>query len=54
MSKFYPGVTLRDRPGAKRDTKRLHHILSKLGFKVELHSDLSSKEIYRLFEEGNT
>uniref|UniRef100_A0A3Q0T647 Caspase 3, apoptosis-related cysteine peptidase-like n=1 Tax=Amphilophus citrinellus TaxID=61819 RepID=A0A3Q0T647_AMPCI len=49
VSRFYPGGDLRDRPGAKRDAKRLHRTLSKLGFKVELHSDLSSEEIYKLF-----
>ncbi|XP_030580751.1 caspase-3-like [Archocentrus centrarchus] len=51
VSRFYPGGDLRDRPGAKRDAKRLHRTLSKLGFKVELHSDLSSEEIYKLFVE---
>ncbi|KAF0031854.1 hypothetical protein F2P81_016409 [Scophthalmus maximus] len=49
VAKFDPGVGLRPRPGAKRDAKRLHRTLSKLGFRVDLHSDLSGEEIYQLF-----
>uniref|UniRef100_UPI0037E87A11 caspase-3-like n=1 Tax=Semicossyphus pulcher TaxID=241346 RepID=UPI0037E87A11 len=49
VAQFYPGVTLGRRPGAERDDKKLHHTLSKLGFKVEIHPDLSSEEIYQLF-----
>ncbi|KAM9841596.1 caspase-3-like isoform 1-T2 [Aulostomus maculatus] len=49
VSQFHPGVRLGRRPGAKRDTKRLHSTLSKLGFTVDVHDDLSSDEILQLF-----
>ncbi|XP_069370054.1 caspase-7-like [Paralichthys olivaceus] len=49
VAEFDPGVKLGRRPGAQKDAKRLHRTLSKLGFKVELHSDLSGEEIYQLF-----
>ncbi|XP_012709237.2 caspase-3 [Fundulus heteroclitus] len=51
VAKFNHGVPLGKRPGANRDAKSLHRSLSKLGFKVDLHSDLSSEEIYQLFSE---
>ncbi|KAK5856790.1 hypothetical protein PBY51_008360 [Eleginops maclovinus] len=51
VAQFDPGVRLRGRPGAQRDTKKLHRTLSKLGFRVEIHSDLSSDQIYQLFLE---
>uniref|UniRef100_A0A3P8U8S1 Caspase-3-like n=1 Tax=Amphiprion percula TaxID=161767 RepID=A0A3P8U8S1_AMPPE len=41
VARYNPGVPLKPRPGAKKDEKRLHRTLSRLGFKVELHSDLS-------------
>lgn len=53
VAEFYPGVKMGNRAGAKRDAKRLHSTLSRRGFKVELHSDLSGAEIYELFEKGN-
>ncbi|XP_033502307.1 caspase-3-like [Epinephelus lanceolatus] len=49
VAQFDHGVQLGRRPGAQRDTKRLHRTLSKLGFKVDIHSDLSGDEIYELF-----
>ncbi|XP_074484393.1 caspase-3-like [Sebastes fasciatus] len=49
VAHFDHGVGLARRPGAQRDAKRLHRTLSKLGFKVDIHSDLSSDEIYELF-----
>ncbi|XP_008301666.1 caspase-3-like [Stegastes partitus] len=49
VEQFYPGVPLSHRHGAKRDAKKLHKTLSRLGFKVQLHNDLSSDEIYELF-----
>lgn len=52
VAQFDHGVPLNRRLGAQRDAKRLHRTLSKLGFKVDLHSDLSSKEIYELFQQG--
>ena len=53
MAEFDHGVKLEKRLGAKRDAKKLHWTLNKLGFKVDLHTDLSSEEIYELFREGN-
>lgn len=53
VATFDSGVPLEKRSGANRDAKKLHRILTKLGFKVELHMDPSSKEIYNLFSEGN-
>ncbi|KAK2818546.1 hypothetical protein Q5P01_024107 [Channa striata] len=49
VAAFEPGLRLESRSGAKRDARRLHRTLSKLGFKVDLHSDLSSEEIHDLF-----
>ncbi|KAJ4920804.1 hypothetical protein JOQ06_015350 [Pogonophryne albipinna] len=51
VAQFDPGVRLGRRPGAQRDTKKLHRTLSKLGFRVEIHSDLSGDQIYQLFLE---
>ncbi|KAL3054355.1 hypothetical protein OYC64_006642 [Pagothenia borchgrevinki] len=51
VAQFDPEVRLGRRPGAQRDTKKLHKTLSKLGFRVEIHSDLSGDEIYQLFLE---
>ncbi|XP_078127007.1 caspase-3 [Sander vitreus] len=51
VAQFVPGVSLGSRPGADEDTKTLHRTLSKLGFKVDIHSDLSGDEIYQLFLE---
>ncbi|KAL4005230.1 hypothetical protein ACER0C_004943 [Sarotherodon galilaeus] len=49
VAQFDPGVSLGDRAGAQKDAKRLHGTLSRRGFEVELHSDLSGDEIYELF-----
>ncbi|CAK6972687.1 caspase-7-like [Scomber scombrus] len=51
VAKFDHGLDLDRRSGVKWDAKKLHGILSRLGFKVDLHSDLSSEEIYQLFKE---
>ncbi|KAK2818545.1 hypothetical protein Q5P01_024106 [Channa striata] len=51
VAQFDPGVNLGRRPGAEKDAKRLHRTLSKLGFKVDVHSDLSSEEIYDVFQK---
>ncbi|KAJ8260595.1 hypothetical protein COCON_G00163180 [Conger conger] len=50
---FQPGVDLGKRNGAKRDTKRLHRVLTRLGFRVEFHTDPDAEEIYRLFQEAS-
>lgn len=52
VAEFDHGVSLASRPGAKKDAKRIHSTLSKLGFKVEYHMDLSGDEIYELFRKG--
>ncbi|XP_070845474.1 caspase-7-like [Chaetodon trifascialis] len=49
VSHFDHGVNLTRRPGVNADTKSLHRTLSKLGFKVDVHIDLSSNDIYELF-----
>ena len=54
VSNFHYGVDLDGRKGAKKDVKELHRTLSKLGFKVKIHNDLSADEIYELFHTGNT
>lgn len=54
VAQFDPGVQLGRRPGAHKDTKELHRTLSRLGFKVDVHSDLSSDEIYQLFVKGSS
>lgn len=52
VEEFYPWVNLQRRPGATRDARKLHSTLIKMGFKVELHLDLSSDDIYQLFDNG--
>jgi len=37
----------------KKDTQRLHKILTKLGFSVEIKIDIEAKEIYEAFKAGN-
>ncbi|XP_039624473.1 caspase-7-like isoform X2 [Polypterus senegalus] len=44
---------LPSRSGSKRDTKRLHKILTKLGFKVTLLNDLTAEEIYEEFQNAS-
>ncbi|XP_068430258.1 caspase-3 [Clinocottus analis] len=51
VGQFDPGVRLTRRPGAGKDAKTLHRTLSKLGFKVDIHSDCSRDEIYELFQK---
>ncbi|MGH0167827.1 UNVERIFIED_CONTAM: hypothetical protein FKN15_053446 [Acipenser sinensis] len=45
VMEFHHGVPLAPRRGVKKDTKRLHKILSKLGFQVTIHNDLTAEEI---------
>lgn len=52
VEQYYPLVGLNRRLGATKDARKLHSTLFKMGFKVELHLDLSSDEIYELFHEG--
>lgn len=52
VEQYYPRVSLQRRLGATKDAKKLHSTLMKMGFKVELHLDLSSDDIYELFHNG--
>ncbi|MGH0173125.1 UNVERIFIED_CONTAM: hypothetical protein FKN15_064634 [Acipenser sinensis] len=52
VMEFYHGVPLAPRRGVKKDTKRLHKILSKLGFQVTIHNDLTAEEIRQVFKTG--
>lgn len=49
VGQFDHGVNLSRRPGVGKDEKKLHRTLSKMGFKVEIHTDLCSEAIYQLF-----
>uniref|UniRef100_A0A4W5NX36 Caspase-3-like n=1 Tax=Hucho hucho TaxID=62062 RepID=A0A4W5NX36_9TELE len=49
-SNFDHGVPLGRRPGAEKDTKRLHRALTRLGYRVDIHMDLNAQEIYTLFK----
>lgn len=52
VENFYPDVDLIQRRGAKKDTRRLHKILTKLGFSVVLKMDLEADEICEAFKTG--
>lgn len=55
VSRFDPGVDMDHRPGTRTDTKRLHRILSKLGFRVKIEEEnLRADEIYQVFQDGKT
>ncbi|XP_066446114.1 caspase-7-like [Eleutherodactylus coqui] len=46
-------TTLEARKGVKHDMKRLHKVLSKLGFEVSLHTDVSRSEIREIYQKEN-
>ncbi|KAL0183405.1 hypothetical protein M9458_022780, partial [Cirrhinus mrigala] len=50
VENFYEDAGLRKRNGVKRDARRLHKILSKLGFSVEIRMDIDGDEIYKAFK----
>ncbi|XP_052463303.1 caspase-7-like isoform X2 [Carassius gibelio] len=50
VENFYSDADLKKRNGVKRDTRRLHKILSKLGFSVDIRMDLEAHEIYEAFK----
>lgn len=52
VENFYPDAHLTNRPGVKKDTQRLHKILMKLGFSVDIRVDMEAGEIYKAFKEG--
>ncbi|XP_075711487.1 caspase-7-like [Rhinoderma darwinii] len=45
------GTTLEARKGVKYDTKRLHRVLSNLGFAVSFHTDVSGSEIREIYQK---
>ncbi|XP_065113744.1 caspase-3-like [Paramisgurnus dabryanus] len=47
---FYSDVDLIQRRGVKKDIKRLHKILTKLGFYVVIKKDIEAEEIYEAFK----
>ncbi|MBN3277669.1 CASP7 protein, partial [Polyodon spathula] len=53
VMEFYHGVPLAPRRGVKKDTKRLHKILSGLGFQVTIHNDLTAEEIRHVFKTAS-
>ncbi|XP_034772749.2 caspase-7-like [Acipenser ruthenus] len=53
VMEFYHGVPLAPRRGVKKDTKRLHKILSRLGFQVTIHNDLTAEEIRNVFKTAS-
>ncbi|XP_052463305.1 caspase-3-like isoform X1 [Carassius gibelio] len=50
VENFYSDADLKKRNGVKRDTRRLHKILSKLSFSVDIRMDLEAHEIYEAFK----
>lgn len=51
VGRFDYSVSLGKRPGVRKDDKKLHQTLCKLGFSVDIHTDLSRDEIYQLFKK---
>ncbi|XP_044139004.1 caspase-7-like [Bufo gargarizans] len=45
------GIALDPRKGVKYDLKRLHKVLSGLGFAVSLHTDVSASEIREIYQK---
>lgn len=50
VENFYPEADLCRRKGVKRDSRRLHKILSKLGYSVDIRLDIKAEEIYQAFK----
>ncbi|KAG7476321.1 hypothetical protein MATL_G00081690 [Megalops atlanticus] len=53
VTDFYSGVQLQPRKGANKDAKRLHKVLSRLGFRVDIKDFLTAEEIYQAFKEAS-
>ncbi|TRY85470.1 hypothetical protein DNTS_008583 [Danionella cerebrum] len=53
VENFYPETGLCRRSGVKRDSQRLHRILSKLGFTVDIRMDIEAAEIHQAFKEAS-
>ncbi|XP_026130449.1 caspase-3-like [Carassius auratus] len=53
VESFYPGEDLIKRNGVKKDTRRLHKTLSKLGFSVDIRMDIEADEIYEAFKAAS-
>ncbi|XP_051896686.1 caspase-3-like [Pristis pectinata] len=47
VGKFHSPSGLGHRKGAETDTKRLHHVLYKLGFEVVIRMDITARDILR-------
>ncbi|XP_058645776.1 caspase-7-like isoform X2 [Onychostoma macrolepis] len=50
VENFFSDKQLNKRNGVKRDNRRLHKILSKLGFSVDIRMDINADEIYKAFK----
>ncbi|KTF84577.1 hypothetical protein cypCar_00049256 [Cyprinus carpio] len=50
VENFCSDAGLNKRTGVKRDTRRLHKILTKLGFSVDIRMDIEANEIYEAFK----
>ncbi|XP_016097211.1 caspase-3-like [Sinocyclocheilus grahami] len=50
VENFYSGADLNKRNGVKRDSRRLHKILTKLGFSVDIRMDIDANEICEAFK----
>ncbi|KAG8574495.1 hypothetical protein GDO81_009208 [Engystomops pustulosus] len=55
-TEFHPrpggnGIRLAPRKGVKHDTKRLHKVLSNLGFAVSLHMEVSANDIREIYHK---
>ncbi|KAI4897907.1 hypothetical protein NFI96_023106 [Prochilodus magdalenae] len=50
VSSFYPDVHLSPRPGAARDTKKLHRALCSRGFSTRIINDPDAEEIHEAFK----
>ncbi|XP_062410527.1 caspase-7-like [Sardina pilchardus] len=50
VKNFHRGVELERRCGVSMDNLRLERCLTKFGFTVEKHEDLTAQEIYKLFK----
>ncbi|XP_028830225.1 caspase-7 [Denticeps clupeoides] len=48
---FHPGVDLSKRKGVSKDTKRLHKVLTRLGFLVKIYSDPTADDMCDLFKK---
>uniref|UniRef100_A0A8C1D7A9 Caspase family p20 domain-containing protein n=1 Tax=Cyprinus carpio carpio TaxID=630221 RepID=A0A8C1D7A9_CYPCA len=50
VENFCSDADLNKRNGVKRDTRRLHKILTNLGFSVDIRTDINANQIYEAFK----